>query len=374
MVTVGKRGLRLGASALAGLALAAVSAGVPAGAASTKHHRAPGVFGAPGIKPYKGYENRFSTGFPIPKVEHNKHYTIGCQNPVNAGNQTTTTFCLGVQAEAHALGMKYIGVVTDVTVTKQVSNFNQLVAEGANAIVLYPLAPTALSTSLANAAKHGVAVIGENVTVTPKAATPPGYKAQVWEGRDEEAYLSVAEMAKLVPHGKIAVIGIAAPVPAIKFLVTRYRYWAKKFGLTIVGEQDVTVTNVSGGQTAMTGLLGQYSGIQGVLAFNDTTAVGAYTAARDEGKSTIKIVGINGSSTGIDAVKAGHVSAIIQVDAVGQGMEAAIGAYDALTKQHLPLPKVVVRPPRAIITKSDVGKVPSWHKELSEIKPKHLVY
>jgi ABC-type sugar transport system substrate-binding protein len=365
----------VGASALAGLALAAVSTAVPAGAASARHaHKASPVFGAHGIKPYGGYENRFPTSFPIPKVEHNKHYTIGCQNPVNAGNQTTTTFCLGVQAEAHALGMKYIGVVTDVTVTKQVSNFNELVAEGANAIVLYPLAPTALSTSLATAQKHGVAVIGENVTVTPAATTPPGYKAQVWEGRDEEAYLSVAEMARLVPHGKIAVIGIAAPVPAIKFLVARYRYWAKKFGLTIVGEQDVTVTNVSGGQTAMTGLLGQYADIQGVLAFNDTTAVGAYTAARDEGKSTVKIVGINGSSTGIDAVKAGHVSAIIQVDAVGQGMEAAIGAYDALTKQHLPLPKIVVRPPRAILTKSDVDKAPSWHKELSEITPKHLVY
>lgn len=238
---------RLGATALAGLALAAMSTAVPAGAAgSTQAHKAPAVFGAAGIKPYAGYENRFSTSFPLPKVEHGKHYTIGCQNPVNPGNQTTTTFCLGVQAEARALGMKYIGVVTDVTVTKQVSNFNQLVAEGANAVVLYPLAPTALATSLANAKKHGVAVIGENVTVTPAAATPTGYNAQVWEGRDEEAYLSVAEMARLVPHGKIAVIGIAAPVPAIKFLVTRYQYWAKKFGLTIVGEQDVTVTNVSG--------------------------------------------------------------------------------------------------------------------------------
>ncbi|MGH9029173.1 MAG: sugar ABC transporter substrate-binding protein, partial [Acidimicrobiales bacterium] len=359
---------------VAGLALVVVSTAVPASAARSSEHKVPAVLGATGIKPYGGYGNRFPTTFPIPKVEHDKHYTIGCENPVNTGNQTTTSFCLGVSAEARALGMKYIGVVTDVTVTKQVSNFNQLVAEGANAIVLYPLAPNALSTSLANAKKHGVAVIGENVTVTPAAATPPGYEAQVWEGRDEEAYLSVAEMAKLAPHGKIAVIGIAAPVPAIKFLVTRYRYWARKFGLTIVGEQDVTVTNVSGGETAMTGLLGKYSDIQGVLAFNDTTAVGAYTAVRDEGKTGIEIVGINGSSTGIDAVKAGHVAAIIQVDAVGQGLEAALGAYDVLTKQHLPLPKVVVRPPRAIITKSDAGKVPSWQKELSEIGPKHLIY
>ncbi len=370
-----RRGRRVGATAVASLALAATAFLAPAAAAPRSHTSAPPpVFGSSGIKPYSGYENRFPTTFPVPKVVHGKHYTIGCQNPVNAGNQTTTTFCLGVMAEAHALGMRYIGVVTNVTVTKQVSNFEQLVAEGANAIVLYPLSPTALTTALANAKKHGVVVIAENVTVTPKAFTPPGYRAQVWEGRDEEAYLSVAEMAKLVPHGKIGIIGIAAPVPAIKFLVTRYRFYAKQFGLTIVGEYDVTHTTVSGGETAMTALLAKYPDMQGLLAFNDTTAVGAYTAARSEGRTGIKIVGINGSTTGIDAVKAAHVAPLIQVDAVGQGMEATLGAYDALTRQHLPLPKVVVRPPTAIITKQDVAKVPSWQKELSEIRPAHLIY
>ena len=55
----------------------------------------------------------------------------------------------------------------------------------------------------------------------------------------------------------------------------------------------------------MSGLLGKYSDIDGVLAYNDESAVGSYTAARSAGRNDIKIIGINGSSLGISALDAG---------------------------------------------------------------------
>jgi ribose transport system substrate-binding protein len=325
---------------------------------------------AGGIKPYPGFEKAYPARFHVPKKVSGKQYTIGCQNPVNPGNETTAVFCKGVQAEAAALGMKYIGLDDDLSVSKQVSNFNQLMAQGANAIVLYPLAPNSLRASLAKAKKQGVVVIGLNVTFT-KSAKAPGYAAQVWEGRDTEAYLSVAEMAKLVPHGKVVIIGIGIPVPALKYLAQRYRFWAGKFGLKVIGEQDNPSDDITGGQKAMAGLLGKYGSIDGVLAYNDPSAVGAYTAARNEGRSGIKIIGINGSSLGISALKAKHVSAIVQVDAVNQGGQAAAAAYDVLTKQGLPLPKTVVRPAR-LLTQANVGTAVTWSSELSKIKAGHL--
>jgi ribose transport system substrate-binding protein len=325
---------------------------------------------AGGIKPYPGFENAYPARFHVPKKISGKQFTIGCQNPVNPGNETTAVFCKGVQAEATALGMKYIGLNDDLSVSKQVSNFNQLIAQGADAIVLYPLAPNSLRASLAKAKKQGVVVIGLNVTFT-KSAKAPGYDAQVWEGRDTEAYLSVAEMAKLVPHGKVVIIGIGIPVPALKYLAQRYRYWAGKFGLKVIGEQDNPSDDIPGGQQAMAGLLGKYGSIDGVLAYNDPSAVGAYTAARNEGRSGIKIIGINGSSLGISALKAHHVSAIVQVDAVNQGAQAAAAAYDKLTKQGLPLPKTIVRPPR-LLTQDTVGSAVTWASELSKIKAGHL--
>ena len=206
---------------------------------------APAV-GAPGssaagtaaVKPYPGFEKQYRQSFPIPKKVNGKTLTIGCQNPVGQGNETTTTFCKGIQAEASALGMKYIGLDDGLSIDKQVSNFNQLLARGADAIALYPLAPNALRASLAKAKKQGVAVIGFNVTFT-KSASAPGYNAQIWEGRDAEAYLSVAEMARIAPRGKVVIVGIGAPVPAIKYLAQRYRFWAKKFKLQVIGEQEL---------------------------------------------------------------------------------------------------------------------------------------
>ena len=133
---------------------------------------------AAGIKPYPGFETKYPQSFPVPKKQQGKTHTIGCQNPVGPGNETTATFCKGVQAEASALGMKYIGLDDGLSIDKQVSNFNQLLAQGADAIALYPLAPNALRASLAKAKKQHVAVIGLNVTFT-KSAKAPGYDAQV---------------------------------------------------------------------------------------------------------------------------------------------------------------------------------------------------
>jgi ribose transport system substrate-binding protein len=318
------------------------------------------------VNPYPGFERAYAKAFHVPTAVSGKHYTIGCQNPVGPGNETTKTFCDGVAAEASALKMRYIGLDDGLNLDKQVSNFNQLLAQGANATVIYPMAPDALRASLAKAKKQGVAVVGLNVTFT-KSAKAAGYATQVWEGRDTEAYLSVAEMAKLVPHGKVVIVGIGAPVPSIRYLTQRYRFWAKKFGLTILGEGDNATDDIPGGNKAMAGLLGKYSKIDGVLAYNDESAVGSYTAARTAGRTGIKFIGINGSSLGLSALRAGHISAVVQVDAVGQGAQAAAAAYDTLTKQGGPLPNVVVRAPQ-LITTANIGSVASWSKELAQIR------
>jgi ribose transport system substrate-binding protein len=318
------------------------------------------------IRPYTGFEKSYRQSFPIPRRVAGQSYTIGCQNPVGPGNETTTTFCKGVQAEASALGMRYIGLDDGLSIDKQVSNFNQLLARGADAIALYPLAPNALRASLAKANRQGVAVIGFNVTFT-KNAKAPGYDAQIWEGRDAEAYLSVAEMARIAPRGKVVIVGIGAPVPALKYLAQRYRFWAKRFGLEVIGQQDNPTDDIPGGRQAMSGLLGKYSDIDGVLAYNDESAVGSYTAARSAGRSDIKINGNNRSSHGNSALHAGRVAAIVQVDAVNQGAQAAAGAYNILTKQGGRLPRVVVMRPK-LLTKDNLDSATSWEEQLNRIK------
>src|SRR5665213_4346875 len=99
--------------------VAAASFLVASGSARTS---TPSVAAASQVAPYPGFESKYPTAFPVPKRVAGKSYTIGCQNPVGAGNETTTTFCTGVKAEASALKMRYIGLEDGLSLDKQVSN------------------------------------------------------------------------------------------------------------------------------------------------------------------------------------------------------------------------------------------------------------
>ena len=55
------------------------------------------------------------------------------------------------------------------------------------------------------------------------------------------------------PKAKVGLIGIGAPVPALKYLNQREAFYAKKAGLTVVGTQDNPTDDVTGGEKAGNG-------------------------------------------------------------------------------------------------------------------------
>ena len=117
----------------------------------------------------------------------------------------------------------------------------------------------------------------------------------------------------------------------------------------------------------MSGLLGTYSDIDGVLAYNDESAVGSYTAARSAGRNDIKIVGINGSSLGISALDAGMSRRSSRSTPSTRARRPPPGAYAVLTKQGGRLPNVVVMRPK-LLTKQNLNSVTSWADQLTKIK------
>jgi ABC-type sugar transport system substrate-binding protein len=155
-------------------------------------------------------------------------------------------------------------------------------------------------------------------------------------------------------------------VPALKYLNQRQAFWAKRFGLTVVGTQDNPTDDVVGGEKAANGLLQRYADMDAVIGYNDPSAMGAYTAARGAGRQ-LTIIGCNGSSDGIAAVKSGRIAGTVQVDAVGWGVEQAKAAYNLITKQNLPLPKIIVRP-STLVTKANVSKLRTWSQQIQAIR------
>ena len=115
------------------------------------------------------------------------------------------------------------------------------------------------------------------------------------------------------------------------------RSGARRPALTIVGTQDNPSDDVTGGEKAANGLVQRYSNMDAVIGYNDPSALGAVIAARGAGRK-VTVVGLNGDSAGLQAVKSGKLAATVRVDPVGWGTQTAIAAYSLITKQNLPLP------------------------------------
>lgn len=323
--------------------------------------------GVPVPAGYSGPEAKLPTAYGTPTKQAGTKCTIGFQNPI-AANETLGFWQKGVVAQGKALGCKVITLDDKLSPDQQVTNMQQLLAQHVNAIIFYPLDPKATVPILKQAKKQGVPVIATDATFgSPKATAPylPYITTQVWQARDIQAYQQAVALAKAKPGAKVGLIGIGAPVPALKYLTQRQAYWAKKRGISVVGEQDNPSDDVTGGEKAANGLLQRYPTLNAIIGYNDPSAIGAITAARGAGRQIV-VIGCNGSSDGLAAVKAGRETATMQVDAVGWGVQQVYAAYDLITKQNLPLPKIIVRP-SVLITKANVGKVKSWAAQVKAI-------
>jgi ABC-type sugar transport system substrate-binding protein len=317
---------------------------------------------------YTGVEATLPTAYGVPAKKAGTKCTMGFQSPI-AANESLGWWQKGFTAQAKALGCKVIALDDQLSPDKQVSNMQQLLAQGVNVIVFYPIDPKATVPVLRQAKAKGIPVLAVDGTFGSKTATAPYLPyitSQIWQGRDIQAYLQVQAMKQAKPAASVGLIGIGAPVPALKYLKSRETFWGKKAGLKIIGSQDNPTDDVTGGEKAANGLLQRYSNINAIIGYNDPSALGAYTAARGAGKK-LTIVGLNGTSDGIAGLKSGRLVATVQTDAVGFGQQQAYAAYDLITKQNLPLAKIVVRPP-ILVTKANLSTIPSYAAQLAAIK------
>lgn len=248
----------------------------------------------------------------------------------------------GAEEEASKLGLKLIVKDAQLNPQTQVSQFNQLLAQGVDGIVVYPVVAGSLGPSLEKAEAAGIPVVSTNARPDVTKPLPPGYTADVEQTLDVEAYEMARVMSESNPGAKFGIIGLGLPVEALKYLAARQKYWGEQFGLEFVGSTDAKQDTPTAYGPAASELLSKASDIEQIFTYNDAVALTASTVARSSGKPDIEIAGGSGTEeTALKAIEAGQITMSYQMPWAETGAQMIKGAYDEATEQHLPLPETV---------------------------------
>lgn len=318
---------------------------------------------APNV-PFSGLEQSVPSSYPQPKP---KKLTLAYLNPEGSSNEFLTVLGDSMKLETQKLGGTYVEKDAEGDVNTQVSQFDQLIAQHVNGIAVFALDPKSLAPDVARARKAGIHLVTIDLNFT-STTNLGGYESQVWQRRDTGAYLTAQEMAKLLkPGASVGTIDFEVKVPSIVFSIQQDAYWAKKFGLKVAGNASNPSDDIAGGQSAMTQLLGKYPSIKGVMAYNDPSAIGAYSAARSQGDTNIALAGENGGSDALGAIKAGRETFTIKLDDPSMGKDFAWGLYDL--SEGVKIPTTIDAGPPVLVDKANVNSIVPWEQQLKQEYP-----
>jgi ribose transport system substrate-binding protein len=290
-------------------------------------------------------------------------FELAYLNPLG-GNEFLDTLGRAMQLETERLGGSWVELDAQGDVDTQVSQFQQIVAQDVDGIFVFALDPGSVQPALERAKAADIPVI--TIDLTFESTEDIGdFDSQIWQRRDEAAFLGAQQMASLVdPGSSVATIDFIVAVPSIVFSVERAGYWADQFGLEVAGNATNESDDIAGGETAMTEILANFPDISGVIGYNDPSAIGAAAAARAQGQQDLVFGGQNGGSDAFEAIRADRLSYSAKLDPPSMGKFAAWGLYNLLQGNEVP-PTVKAEAP-VIVTSENVDSVPTWDEQLEE--------
>jgi erythritol transport system substrate-binding protein len=209
-------------------------------------------------------------------------------------------------ARALALGYRVRVDAHDDDAYRQDNLIDAAFASNAAAIILDNAGADASVAAVRRATKAGIAVflIDREIDATGIA------KAQIISDNDQGARMVAAEFERAVgPKGDYAeLLGRESDTNAqirtrgFHAVLDRYR------GLRLVAAQSANWSQEEAFQKTET-MLQAHSEIAGIIAGNDTMALGAAAAVKSAGLAHVVITGLDGSPDAIDAIRSGELQA-----------------------------------------------------------------
>ena len=319
---------------------------------STTSSEEGGGGGSSSQQPYTGPEKDLPTSYEPPKSSGGGKCVLGYQNIYGAipGLKVQQE---GAEKEAANLGCKLIALDDQLNLTTQVNNFNQLLAQNVEGIVVFPLVPKALGPSVAEASSRGIPVMSNSTPPAVTEALPKGFAARILQGFDEIAFLRARYVAEQHPGAKFATMGLAQPVASLVYFTERAKYWGEKFGLEYLGDIDAQEDNPGSASNAASALFSKYPEVEALFAYNDNSAVAAGSVAKASGKE-VAICGNNGQSAAVNAIENGTMACTGYTNFEPMGEQLVRGLYRLVKGEDIP---ETAKAEVSLITKENASEI-----------------
>jgi len=216
-----------------------------------------------------------------------------------------------------------VGMNSETDIDTQISAVENFVTQKVDVICVAPADSVGLVAPVKRAIAAGITVVNFDVKLDTKALKDAGLADLVFVGPDNEdgAYLAGAELARKLGKGaKVVIIEGNPGADNAQMRKAGFDRAAKEFGLQVLTSMTAH-WETEEANTLMTNLLTRFPEVQGVMAANDSMALGvvkALDAAKKSGK--ILVVGFDNIPAVQKLVKEGKVLATI--DQFGPDMAA----------------------------------------------------
>ena len=222
----------------------------------------------------------------------------------------------GAQAKADELGVTLLTAAGsfDGDNAAQVTAIENMVAAGAQGILLVASDTTAIVPAIEAAREQGVIVIALDTPMNPEDATDALYATDNFKAGVLIGEWAAAKLGDEASSAQIALLNLN---PGITVGDLRRDGFLEGFGITLDSEQVVCQQDTQGdqalGQTAMENCLAANPDINLVYTINEPAAFGAYRAIEDAGLAdAVTIVSVDGGCAGVRGVESGQIDATSQ--------------------------------------------------------------
>jgi ribose transport system substrate-binding protein len=260
-------------------------------------------------------------------------YVLGMKGP-GAGNPFWAAVEAGAKAKGEELGVEVIVVAppAESDVQAQITQIEDLIAQGVEGIALAPTDPNALAPVVDSAIAAGIPVVFVDTRGINEGVTFIGTNNEVG------AALAAEYMCENLPEG--------AEVAILQGLISQSTGQARAegskkgltdCGLNVVAEQTAEWDR-SKGITVTENILAGNPNIQGIFGSNDNMALGAVQALKAAAKlEDVMVVGFDANPDAANSILAGEMSASVAqapANMGGFGIQALVDLKEGKTLEE----------------------------------------